>query len=324
MTARVPARFRDSSDISKDGNALRSRLGKDGYLFLPGLLDRRKVESVRSQMLRTLAGVGWLAPGTDPDEGLPGPETHHQDGLRNGAMVHEEGWYKGYIPLQRIEAMHALAHEPPLVDLMAKLFGSEVITHPRKVIRVTFPGDGYPTPPHQDLSHSAGLADVLTAWVPIGDCPLALGGLWILRGSATGELRPQDSAHGVGGAAVVINPTEEHEWVCGDYRAGDVLIFHSLTIHQAPANEGGCLRLSADFRYQSVHDPVKATWMQPHYHYNGRVPPWSDLTQGWRSKAWVDVPRQLKVKTALINDGQVRSNLIPLREAAAPVAAEAD
>ena len=50
--------LRRSDDIAHDADALRSRVAEDGYLYLPGLLDRDQVMDARREVLRRLAGGG--------------------------------------------------------------------------------------------------------------------------------------------------------------------------------------------------------------------------------------------------------------------------
>jgi hypothetical protein len=93
---------------------------------------------------------------------------------------------------------------------------------------------------------------------------------------------PTELAQGPGVKAVGVEG-DEPGWVTADYRAGDVLLFHSLTVHAGKQNHADALRLSADFRYQSVHEPVVPASLGPHYH--PRIPGWDELTDGW-SATW--------------------------------------
>jgi hypothetical protein len=60
--------------------------------------------------------------------------------------------------------------------------------------------------------------------------------------------------------------------------AGDVLLFHSHTVHAARPNiSDGALRISADYRFQSASLPVVADSLQPHM---GRLR-WDDVYADW-------------------------------------------
>ena len=66
------------------------------------------------------------------------------------------------------------------------------------------------------------------------------------------------------------------EWASSPFECGDVLFFHSHTVHQGLANlSGNQLRLSVDYRYQKASDPV----MGPH---QGRLT-WSEVYADWES-----------------------------------------
>ena len=52
------------------------------------------------------------------------------------------------------------------------------------------------------------------------------------------------------GSGAPVRPDEAQDWASASYRPGDVLVFHSLTVHWAPPNRGERLRLSCDYRYQ--------------------------------------------------------------------------
>ena len=58
---------------------------------------------------------------------------------------------------------HAVAHAPELIATMEKLVGGEVLVHPSKVARMSFPqSDRHTTPIHQDFVHFQGSYHTLT------------------------------------------------------------------------------------------------------------------------------------------------------------------
>jgi ectoine hydroxylase-related dioxygenase (phytanoyl-CoA dioxygenase family) len=61
--------------------------------------------------------------------------------------------------------------------------------------------------------------------------------------------------------------------------AGDVLTFHSHTVHRAlPNRTADRMRLSADFRYQPASHPVAPDSLLPHF---ARLT-WEEIYAGWR------------------------------------------
>jgi Phytanoyl-CoA dioxygenase (PhyH) len=84
------------------------------------------------------------------------------------------------------------------------------------------------------------------------------------------------------------------EWHTSDYHAGDVLIFHSMLVHKALPNlTNDLLRLSVDYRYQSVSQPIVADGLEPHY---GRMA-WDEIYRGWQrgdlQYYWRDIPLKI-------------------------------
>lgn len=279
------ADFDNSGDRSP--HRLLRRFADDSFLFFREMLDPAAVADVRRQVLTELAKVGWLAAGTDPAAALPGPVAHHDRGLMNGRAASDPGWREGYQVVQSIEALHRLAHSPALLKVLRVLLGAPVVVHPRKIARISFPHLTFPTPPHQDALFNQVPSDVLTVWIPLGDCPEDLGSLRVLRGSANLGVLPVAPHDGLGGEAVAV-PSEAGDWIGDDYRCGDVMIFHSRTVHMTTPNVGDTLRLSMDCRFQSAVEPVKLAALLPHGYTSGRLPDWNELTRGWTTTRWVE------------------------------------
>jgi ectoine hydroxylase-related dioxygenase (phytanoyl-CoA dioxygenase family) len=116
---------------------------------------------------------------------------------------------------------------------------------------------------HQDFFHVRGTAETCTAWVPLGDCERQLGCLAVVDGSHKLGFREHEPSAGPGGFAV--DPGGGAAWLCQDFAAGDVLIFHSLTMHKAlPNRTKHQIRISLDNRYQRSTDEVDPGSLRPH------------------------------------------------------------
>jgi len=286
-TAAAPAMV-DSTALLGEGEALRRRLDRDSHLLLRGLLPRADVLDIRAQIATTLQDRGWIAAGGDPAEAHPGPRACREGG---------ETFPDMYAAVQAMESFHRFAFHPHLRALASAVLDAhgdgELLVYPLKILRAGLPQDpGFITPPHQDFPLIQGTVDVLTMWIPLGDVPAAMGGLRVLRGSHRHGFRRVHGMVGTGGVGVRVRH-DDPRWVATDFRAGDVLLFHSLTVHGSVPNTTDRLRLSVDFRYQRSDDAVVDFGLRPHYF--PLIPDWDELTRGWSTAQWIEPPRPMRV-----------------------------
>src|SRR5205823_13078506 len=91
------------------------------------------------------------------------------------------------------------------------------------------------TAAHQDHWYIRGTPATYTVWTPLGDCPIELGGLAILRGSHRGGFIEHrlNAEKKYAGHGLDDDQTPAGEWLAGDFAVGDFLLFHSFTIHKA-------------------------------------------------------------------------------------------
>jgi len=263
--------FLESNDILADDDALRSRADRDGYLFLRNLVDGEPILKARRAIASTLQEAGWIDAGSDPSEA----KTCHLARIA-GTDEHKPV----YDRVQKLESFHSLAHNHALFRIARVLLGPDVLLQPSNIARFIFPNSlDYTTPPHQDFIHIQGSPDVWTAWLPLGDCPHNLGGLSLLVGSHKVGVLPVSRALGTGGLRTHTESVEA-AWVSSSFALGDVLFFHSHTVHQGLPNlSGDRLRLSVDFRYQRASDPVMDKMLEPHQYRLS----WEDVYADWKS-----------------------------------------
>jgi ectoine hydroxylase-related dioxygenase (phytanoyl-CoA dioxygenase family) len=133
-----------------------------------------------------------------------------------------------------------------------------------------------------------GTCELYTAWTPMGDAPLELGGLMILEHShrhqrlhetycrrdvdvvCTNRPAPNPDARFVprgNNGRISSNPAQLRRtlggrWLVEEFRAGDVVIFRTDLVHGGLDNRSGNrLRLSTDTRYQSADQPADERWI---------------------------------------------------------------
>ena len=249
---------------------LRDRAAEQGYLFFRSLLDAVSVLDLRRQILAVCQKHGWLAPDTPLIEGVSRKDSFFIEG-------NSPEWTAFYTDVQRLRAFNALALHPAILAMFETLFGEKALPHSRNICRVIYPNaTNHTTPPHQDNFYIGGSDETWTAWIPAGDCPTSLGSLAVAPG--THKLGKLDvvKATGAGGHAVELD--EQTLWAGGDFSCGDVLICHSLTAHQGQDNQSGnLLRISLDYRYQPMSEPVREDSLKPHMGFIG----WEELYSDW-------------------------------------------
>lgn len=244
--------FTNAKPLLTEPAQLRQQMQQDGYLFLAELLPAAALTEVYNAIIELCQQQGWA----------------DANGRAQGETVveGEDAFWAVYDPLQKLECFHALAHRPELLDVIEVLVQESPFVHPRNIARISYPQtEHFTTPPHQDFVHIQGTPETYTVWFPLSDCPRELGNLEVLAGSHGGGILPVHKAAGAGGLGIDTDDLAL-SWHGGDFAVGDVLIFHSHTVHRAiPNRTADQLRLSVDYRYQGVSQPIVEDGLLPHY-----------------------------------------------------------
>jgi hypothetical protein len=264
--------FRDSTDLIQNGPALADRMREDGYLFLRGLVPEAAIRDLQREVGIIARDAGWLRQDRDVVEAIADPAGFCADP--------EPNYLTTLRTINRLENYHRLKHHPALISLFERMLGGPILPHPRVLMRNIFPDrESYTTKAHQDYPNVQGTTEVYTAWLPLIDCPLDVGPLQVAEATHTGTVYDFDIGMGAGGMEIV--DRFEGRWVSGDFRAGDVLIFHSLLAHKGVPNRSDKLRMSMDVRYQLVSEPFAMGNANP----DGQPLSWEEVYAGWSSDA---------------------------------------
>ncbi len=266
--------LRESSYLIGDAETLRSRMENDGYLFLRGFFKREDVLATRAVIVERLAVEGLLQPGTDPMAAIIKRE--EKSNFRPDLA-------KANFPLER------LLYSGPMMEFYREFFGEPVLHYDFTWLRSVSPGKG--TSPHCDVVYMGRgtRQKLLTAWVPLGDAPLCLGGLMILEGShrkheqlrhylerdvdtyCTNGRHAREIESGAKAwewdGSLSKNPVSLRDklggrWLTTDFEAGDLLTFTMHTVHASLDNQSGNrIRFSSDSRYQPASLPADERWV---------------------------------------------------------------
>ncbi|MGY6498244.1 MAG: phytanoyl-CoA dioxygenase family protein [Microcella sp.] len=247
------------------------RLRRDGYLYLTGHLDPEVVKGFREYYFASLAGLGITEPGRSPREGIG-----RQGSVDNGEL--RRRLFDEIVP--GAEYAQLTAH-PRIKSWFAWFLDDEVHLHKRKIIRHIRPGEagiGTATQAHYDLVYIREGSDrVLTAWIPLGDCPIEMGGLTYLEGSHHWAMA-DERERGVNRPAAWMTADlpgladrYDSRWLFSDYVAGDVMIHSAYVVHAGTDNADSRqrVRLSTDIRYQRASEPIDWRWQEHWYQGDG-------------------------------------------------------
>jgi ectoine hydroxylase-related dioxygenase (phytanoyl-CoA dioxygenase family) len=269
--------LRSSIGFLHEPEILSSRIAEDGYLFLPGLLDRDDVLAAREEILRRLDAAGYIDRSYPLLDAIPSAEV--KDGFVPELATDNE-------PLEKV-IFHG-----PMISFYKRFLQGPVRHFDFVWLRAKRPGITDATPPHYDVVFMGrGTKQLYTSWTPLEDVPMEKGGLMILEGShrldevkntygtldvdtycenkqeakaiESGEKKWEDRVNGGKFAddALAVREQLGGRWLTADFRAGDVLLFGMYLMHASTDNHSPGFRLSTDTRYQLATEPVDERWV---------------------------------------------------------------
>lgn len=259
--------FVDSSPLINDASALQHRAAEDGYLCFKNLVPAGEVLALEQQLV----------------------ELCRAHGLYDEVIVDD----KGRINLQRIapyytaayklRKLHALPKRPEILGVFERLFGRQPVPHARTVLRTVPFGTNQVWPAHQDMPNISTHDEAWNTWLPIGECPRALGTLSIALGSHKLGLAKSRSIIETG--LILDEHPDDLTWVSDDLAPGDVVMFNALTFHRGEPNRlPDRLRLSVDNCIQPIDTEFVRGAFDLHHGDYGNLNQgltWSDIYANW-------------------------------------------
>lgn len=245
----------DSTAHLGDDERLSESLAQDGYLLLRGLVDPDRVAQVKRDVMGVLHETHIIE------------EKDTEDPMWSGGPHPSEAEHMRYYDrIVRLESFNRLAESPEIVAVMESVAGEAVTVWKQRLIRIMFPDPDAPDDAgvgtHQDGAKNLGYqADrFYTCWLPLMDIDPNIGGLAIAVGShKMGFLEHAGSSPSDAKKARSKGfglDSSDFAWGTTDYHPGDAIIFGHVTAHRGLVNRSDRIRLSCDFRYQSVNDTV--------------------------------------------------------------------
>lgn len=264
-TREYVGRLVDSALADLNGDVARERLAGDGYVLFRQALPRETVLDVRQAYFELFPAdlvqsgdrrsglFSGRAPSGVPKHGVAGHPAH--------AFV-------------RSDVFNRFADHPTLRRIAETLLEGPAERIMRTPLRHFMKGQSVASRAHVDRTYIQGEPnDVLTLWVPLGDCPVDAGGLTYLEGShhdvsleqisrdAAPTDRPNDRRPLTHDLKWMSDVTKRR-WLVADYRAGDVVAHTPGIVHASFDPESDLMRLSTDIRFIRAGVPCDPRWRQ--------------------------------------------------------------
>jgi len=271
----------------QDINELKKLLKENGYLFIKSFFPTHEVSTLRKIVANELLKQGWCR-----------EENNQMIPVEPANRIGSPPFIDYIKSIMQAERIHEFCEANRLKSLMSELLEREVFSHPRKMIRVTYPYDMNPDDlvlPHQDLFYVKGEKDTLVAWIALGNYPPSHGGLQVAHGSHKDGLYPV-KANKEGRFNCAASDLEMHaiDWRSAEYELGDLLIMHSLTMHASGQNFSQEFRLSLDCRFSRADGYINEEQLLPPYY--PKVPTWGEFNTSWLKEHFT-LPPSLKIES---------------------------
>ena len=230
---------------------------RDGYYIAKGLVSPQGVGElvslIDSSLSPALAPVEFEAdvhyPGAPSSRSAPGGQTPRR-------LLHAFG---------RDSLFQKIGQHPKVLTLLKELIGSEEIRlsqNHHNCVMTKHPGFSSVTSWHQDIRYwRFDRRELVSTWLALGPENRQNGGLLVIPGSHTLDFEPgQFDASLFLRTDLDVNEELLSRAIPVELEAGDMLFFHSRTLHAAGQNESDVIKRSLVFTYRAEDNyPIPET-----------------------------------------------------------------
>jgi len=177
-----------------------------------------------------------------------------------------------YRACRHLLSLQQLVTNEKMLSLARRLMATDTINVLSYVgIRIDVPSEQkYLFPWHQDYPYPQGSMDGLVFWLPFFDVPLGHGNIQLIAGSHHEGLRKvklvaPENTGGSGAHTLEIENMGSYD-DCDlfetEVKAGDVLVFSTLTLHKSTPSTSNSIRWTSQIRYGnfSNEDSIRRGW----------------------------------------------------------------
>ena len=141
------------ADPAASADKLRATMAAQGYLFFRRLVPAQAVLAARREVLELCHAAGWLDRSRELLDAVVAsdmpPTTEGQP-----------AYMAVYRKVLKLPSFHDFPCHPALMRIAQALLGGQVLVHPRRIGRMSFPNNIVATtPPHQDHYYIRGSVD---------------------------------------------------------------------------------------------------------------------------------------------------------------------
>ncbi len=240
-----------------DDDELPLKLERDGYLYLPGLIDPTEIEAARNEIFKQLKDIDELE---DPyDEGI----FSHRS--RRDELYKDRGEF--WETVSNGELLRKVSNGPTLQKITSQIFGSPAVGFDYLFLRAV--PRGRFTHLHCDSGFFTRFTKkVLTCWIAFTEITLDKGPLFVIEGSHKfmdirkkfnnfDVVKNKEQKASIDEDPVSFANKRNAKLLTTNFMPGDVLIFGMHTLHGAFENHAtdDRIRLTCDVRYQPSIEP---------------------------------------------------------------------